>query len=361
MLAATTKKERDFIMFQTLESFDTELSADSVEWCPSENFQDIFVCGTYQLTSNDSEGFPTLNKVKRVGRIYLFQVDDKKLRLLQQLDVPAVLDMKWCHIKIYGKILLGVCNSEGYLQIYELIKDELEFASEIAVNDASEKPLALSLDWSTGRRLETTEDIKIVVSDSQGSVSLFNIAGSVKNIERISRLHGHDFEAWIAAFDYWNTNVLYTGGDDCKFLRFDTRINSPTHTNRLHNAGVTSLHSNWKKEYSLVSGSYDETLRTWDTRHFRRPLEELNLNGGIWRLKWDPYEARYLLAACMYNGFFIVDSQIPNIVAEYKEHKSIAYGCDWSFGKEQRENSLVATCSFYDHLLKLSSVQMKEL
>lgn len=200
-------------MFQTLESFDTKFSADSVEWCPFEDSQDIFVCGTYQLTSNEGEGLSSRDDVKRkrIGRIYLFQVQDKKLKLLQQLDVPAVLDMKWCHLKLNGKILLGVCNSEGYLQIYELSENELELATEIVVNDSKENTLALSLDWSTGRRLESSEDVKIVVSDSQGSISLFRIGTEGKSMERITTRHGHDFEAWIVAFDYWDTNVFYTG------------------------------------------------------------------------------------------------------------------------------------------------------
>ena len=29
--------------------FDVVYSADSVEWCPVEGFQDILLCGTYQL------------------------------------------------------------------------------------------------------------------------------------------------------------------------------------------------------------------------------------------------------------------------------------------------------------------------
>lgn len=107
--------------------------------------------------------------------------------------------------------------------------------------------------------------------------------------------------------------------------------------------------------------SYDESLRTWDTRNLRRPLGELPLAGGIWRLKWDPREARRLLAAGMYNGFFAVDcssEETPRIVAEYKEHKSIAYGCDWSFATG--EEMLVGTCSFYDHALKLSSLDLPD-
>ena len=33
----------------TYETIDTEYSADSVEWCPIDGFQDLMLCGTYQL------------------------------------------------------------------------------------------------------------------------------------------------------------------------------------------------------------------------------------------------------------------------------------------------------------------------
>lgn len=33
---------------------DTEYSADSVEWCPHEPNQNLFVCGTYQLQENNT-------------------------------------------------------------------------------------------------------------------------------------------------------------------------------------------------------------------------------------------------------------------------------------------------------------------
>lgn len=271
-------------MFRTVETFDTEFSADSVEWCPSENHADIFVCGTYQLTLDESKESSKSETKKRVGRIYLFQVvknESLHLKLLQQLDVAAVLDMKWAHTKSdSGKILLGVVNSEGFLQIYELTHDEgtlvLKFVSEVLTNESSDPTLALSLDWSTVLRVN--DELKVSVSDSQGSVSLFKISSSGCEIERIISWNAHNYEAWITAFDYWDTNTVYsgknklhqsisvkklfqvlffrTGGDDSKFLRYDTRTdcNSPVSTNSSHNAGVTSLHSNWKKEYCLVSG-----------------------------------------------------------------------------------------------------------
>lgn len=34
---------------RSLQVVDTELSADSVEWCPVAQSHDVLVCGTYQL------------------------------------------------------------------------------------------------------------------------------------------------------------------------------------------------------------------------------------------------------------------------------------------------------------------------
>lgn len=39
---------------KTLFSFDTEYSADSVEWCPHAPLQHFFVCGNYQLAASDA-------------------------------------------------------------------------------------------------------------------------------------------------------------------------------------------------------------------------------------------------------------------------------------------------------------------
>lgn len=204
-------------MFHTLETFNTEFSADSVEWCPSENFEDIFVCGTYQLTNDETKDSSATEIKKRVGRIYLFQVvknGSLQLKLLQQLEVAAILDMKWAHVKSSSdKILLGVVNSDGFLQIYELMREtgkvSLKFLSEILTNQSSDSTLALSLDWSTG--LRTNNELKISVSDSQGSISLFKISSSGSEIERIISWNAHNFEAWITAFDYWDTNSVYSG------------------------------------------------------------------------------------------------------------------------------------------------------
>ncbi|XP_043500886.1 diphthine methyltransferase [Polistes fuscatus] len=367
-------------MFRTLTTFDTQLYADSVEWCPIEPFKDFFVCGTYQLIENtESVAKNELKPSRRLGRIYLFQVvKGGSIKLLQQLETEGVLDMKWAHGMCNQKILLGVVNSLGYLQIYQLQSgnnEMLKLMTELKVNDQKEEILALSLDWSIGKYSSKDNSIaKIIVSDSTGGTSLFELYND--QIKNLISWSSHEYEAWIAAFDYWNVNIIYTGGDDCKFQRFDIRTgNKPTMTNRIHTAGVTSIHSNVDKEHILASGSYDEILRLWDTRNFKRPISETNLHGGIWRLKWDPFARRFLLAACMYGGFKVIDCQnteTPSIVDEYNNHESLSYGCDWSFLSRQciseraifqnneKNLRLVSTCTFYDHNLKLSVVRLTD-
>ncbi|CAK9802285.1 Diphthine methyltransferase [Anthophora plagiata] len=365
-------------MFHTLDTFDTEFSADSVEWCPINSFKNIFVCGTYQLIKDEQLTPNSSLSSKRLGRIYMFQVvENGRLKLLQKLDVPAVLDIKWAHVICQNKILLGVVNSLGYLQIYHLRDNNGQKNLELLIQERvadEDEILALSLDWCTGRLMTNNAlSSKIVVSDSRGFISLFELNDNVLN--QINSWNAHEFEAWIAAFDYWNTNVIYSGGDDCKFQCFDVRIG--THaiaSNRVHGAGVTSIHSNVTREFLLSSGSYDEMLRLWDTRNFKQPISEINLGGGIWRLKWDPFLQRYLLAACMYGGFRIIDCkkvETPSVIGEYREHESISYGCDWSFLnneeiteqllKTKMQNvALTSTCSFYDHVLKISALYLED-
>lgn len=67
--------------------------------------------------------------------------------------------------------------------------------------------LALSLDWSTSKA--SSDEPMVVVSDSAGSVTLFKIVGA--GLLKIGAWTSHGFEAWIAAFDYWNTNMFYSG------------------------------------------------------------------------------------------------------------------------------------------------------
>lgn len=360
---------------KSLFSWDTEYSADSAEFCPIPPYEDYLAVGTYQLADPEKvlelpkEGETKLEETspesqtsdapkQRLGRIYLKKkTEDEKLCLIQQIDMPAILDMKWCQHEISGKPVLAIVNAIGQLLLYRLTTIEnnmnLEFQCKYEIDEKD--TLALSLDWSTGKT--KSENPLISVSDSKGKINILKLSDQELLLQE--RFLAHDFEAWITAFDYWNPDTLFTGGDDCKFRRFDLRMDTAmaVSTSRVHDAGVTSIHSNPHSEHLLASGSYDETVKLWDTRNMKSPRDSITLGGGVWRLKWQPHGESLLLCACMYNGFHVVDTQSLQIVASFSDHQSIAYGVDWWYGVKDSTH-VVASASFYDHLLCLWKFKM---
>ena len=50
---------------RSLQVFDTELSADTVEWCPVPQWHHILACGTYQLQKGQ-DGVSTFEKIIQV-------------------------------------------------------------------------------------------------------------------------------------------------------------------------------------------------------------------------------------------------------------------------------------------------------
>jgi diphthamide biosynthesis protein 7 len=79
-------------MYNTIHTWDSELSADSVEWCTCEGYENLLAVGTYQVEK--SESAEVFSSEQRHGRITLHNVNESNV-LLQTLNVAAVLDMKW--------------------------------------------------------------------------------------------------------------------------------------------------------------------------------------------------------------------------------------------------------------------------
>lgn len=373
------------MQFTTLHNVDTEYSADSVEWCTQdETHNKYFACGTYQLVEaeeNNTAQAATEGQRPRKGRVYLFAFDRENdaLERLQCIETAAILDMKWLPAwSCDTGPLLATVTALGEVEIYELLHAEqrLQQRVKLALEETTlntAKALALSLDWQRADGIaDSAGALQLLVSDSLGNVH--QLQYTAKNeLSKLCFWHAHGFEAWTCAFDRWNPQRAYSGGDDCLLHAYDLRSGAEEHpqriwTNRAHGAGVTCLLSHPQNEHQLLTGSYDELLRVFDTRAMKRSLTELNLHGGIWRLKPHPQRTDLILTACMYTNFSVVQLKegALSLLGSYEQHSSICYGADWAPNIDKFElsddytHSLhMATCSFYDHKLCVSKVDTK--
>ncbi|CAO1413408.1 unnamed protein product [Diamesa tonsa] len=326
---------------KTLKTFDTVYSSDSVEWCPSEGYQNYFVVGTYQLQENEKDSEATSSTIRK-GKIYLFcyeQATDE-LILCDTIETDAILDQKWI-----GDYLITT-TSVGTVQVYKLNEKQLKLQNEFNLAEGETDNLALSVDVDAQKRT--------LISDSKGRITLAKIDGTIER-----QWLAHDYEAWTCSFDFWNENVVYSGGDDSKLITWDLRcdLENPSKLKTSQrDSGITSIHS--YSENTIMCGSYDEKLCVYDTRSMKIPIQELNLNGGVWRIKPSKINSNIFLVACMYKNFSIVEyGNDLNLIGEYNEHSSICYGCDWS--KEVSNDwQFFAACSFYDHKLSLCKVKI---
>ncbi|KAF9509316.1 hypothetical protein BS47DRAFT_1377614 [Hydnum rufescens UP504] len=165
----------------------------------------------------------------------------------------------------------------------------------------------------------------IVASRSDGQLS--RITPSPSGWEHLGSWPAHHFEAWIAAWNYYDENVIYPGRE------FD--------------AGVTTIQCHPHVEHLLATGSYVDSVRMFDVHYPLRPLVSVNVGGGAWRVKWHPNIERKedLVVACMRDGFKVVrlhDSVIAMgsieeepvddkwlVTTRFDEHASLAYGVHW--------------------------------
>ncbi|CAH6788653.1 diphthine methyltransferase [Phodopus roborovskii] len=331
---------------QALQAVDTEFTADSVEWCPVEGCEHLMACGTYQLRTPEDQPALDVNKSQvRLGRLYLYSFNEdntaKPLVEIQRRDCSAILDMKWCHIPVSGHILLGLANANGSVELLHLMEYENSHTLQpISSLTLEERCLSLSLDWSTGKHGRARDQpLKIISSDSKGQLHLLMLNEGAAELQLVASWPAHHFEAWIAAFNYWQTELVYSGGDDGLLRGWDSRmLGTPIFTSKRHSMGVCSIQSNPHQEHILATGSYDEHVLLWDTRNIKQPLADVPVQGGVWRLKWHPVHHHLLLAACMHSGFKILNCQQTiekkedmTVLISHEMPNSLVYGADWSW------------------------------
>lgn len=281
--------------------------------------------------------------------------------------------MKWCFRTPEAPPLLGVADSEGHITLHQWSDQDRQLEQIQSISCASSDTLCLSLDWSN-RRTPTNDLASMIVSQSDGTLCLLKPQDRT-GLTITNTWAAHDFEPWIAAWNYWDTNIIYSGGDDLKLKGWDIRqgFDQPTFINKRFDAGITTIQSNPHIEHVLAVGSYDDTIRVFDTRKMLAPLMQADVGGGAWRVKWHPSATRSadLLVACMHDGFKVVrfnlDGLLPDheksaggargweweIATRFDAHTSLAYGVDWSHAEEAGAETMVASCSFYDHTMRV--------
>lgn len=326
-------------------------NADVVEFCPHNSFHNVLAASTYTLQEGD--------RPSRSGSISLFNVDMSRVDLFYRLKTAGIFDMKWNPVgdnaTTTARPLLAQADADGCLRVHHL-QNSVDGDALIEVHNVKvSSSMCLCLDWNP-----SATSISLGLSD--GSVSVLSLEETKTSI--LQEWKAHDFEVWATTFDPDQPHLVYTGSDDCKFKGWDLR-NGPSEmafqNSKAHQMGVCCIAKSSHNPYTLYTGSYDEHLRIWDVRSISRPVDEtsINLGGGVWRIKNHSVVPGVILAACMHNGFAIVkvNGDEVKVVETYNKHESLAYGADWYRGticqEDKKEKTIVATCSFYDQLLRV--------
>jgi diphthine methyl ester acylhydrolase len=122
-----------------------------------------------------------------------------------------------------------------------------------------------------------------------------------------------------------------------------------------HNAGVVSILP--ISDTMFLTGSYDNSLRSFDYRNLKTPITSIDLDGGVWRILPRPKSSSLsLLTCCMQTGAKLVDttqefnSFEQRFLFEPQEDNRLIYGGSW------HSENIAALCSFYEKKLYICRI-----
>lgn len=290
--------------------------------------------------------------------------------------------------------LFGAADSRGGVGLFEVVGGdglgdgngggEARIVSIGRVKCFSEDVLVTAFAWGLAKNARGR--VGMGVTGSGGQVCLVEVQGLGNGEEEhglekkgreVVEVTRHELEAWTLAFTPDERGVL-SGGDDCA-LRFSGVGGGDESVSwvdrKIHGAGVTAILPVWQDESGLwvITGSYDDRIRLVHAASTgrRRVLAEMDLGGGVWRVKVvtrSPAQEEggaldvmpqelVLLVSCMHAGARIVklsgkeDDWAFEVLARFEEHKSMNYGSDFHPETDENGHRILVSTSFYDQLL----------
>ncbi|PPJ50558.1 hypothetical protein CBER1_05530 [Cercospora berteroae] len=314
----------------SIRSLTLDLPPSCIQFCPAR--PDVFAVGTYFLHRNEDQDSAQENSEnaspaaalpqKRTGSLILYQIShDKNITEVFSLTTDfAILDLQWAphpdRLAGSNDPLLAVAASTGLLAFYRLktrpttsdtaaqqhSQTELVLSCVKQVTD--DTTLVLSLTWHPVRPNVlgmTLSDGRVVLCMSEARDEYADAAvvacWDPNAVISVHDVHEHELEAWIMHFTPENDAKVLSGGDDTMLLcsrdiasaqsdpAEEQQYAMQWQDRKLHQAGVTAILP--LSDTLVVTGSYDDHIRLLSLPAVgrRKVLAELNLGGGVWRLK----------------------------------------------------------------------------
>eukprot|EP00980_Cylindrotheca_fusiformis_P024259 scaffold11680_cov142-Cylindrotheca_fusiformis.AAC.17 len=378
--AACHKRAESMPQCEYIEHVRTPLNACSLETFPdpielggSKNKVWPLMLGCYEL--DEATG-------KRQGQLDFYAVPQDGNRISgfgaptqirgEKNEMSGVLDGQWYPKRLEGgSLLYATAHASGEIVIHRVEPMENSFQISWAGKSETRESdgLCLALAWDVHDR--------VISSYSDGKVSIHQVEIAQEKVQLVEveswdahKMFRSPAEVWCASFTT-DINVVMSGGDEGNLKIWDLRegVTSPCHVIKSFEAGVTVISPHPRIDHLVACGSYDETVAIFDLRHVSKakpnPLyHSASIGGGIWRMKWHPFDDSKLLIGAMHGGCRVVhldgfrdsrDSQKSitfQIQQEFTNHDSMAYGADWLADKDTKIE-IAASCSFYDRALFL--------
>lgn len=328
-------------------------------------------------------------------------------RQIQVVPQPsAILDIHFCSLPGLQNVL-AVASSTGTLAFFKLCDEgstspSLNHLNTTTVPEMDEGLLVTSVAW------HPDEPRILAVTSSSGEVIVLIMDGRW-NVASSQVVAKHTLEAWTVAFSAESLQgddqsqggqiEVYSGGDDST-LRYtsleltetmeDINVRSVYPAVRLggHGAGVTAILPTACRLSDgcdvVITGSYDDHIRVFAIQRLglsygarkARLLAEVNLGGGVWRLKLISVEqselsdewSALILVSCMHAGSKVVRVHGSpetglhwdvNILSRFEDHRSMNYGSDFVPGTQNSDGGIsCVSTSFYDKALCLWALRI---